>query len=140
LIPTGEILDVAGTPFDFSRPTVIRDLEAADHSQLALTNGDFDHNFVIDYAGGVGAAGELSEGEMAPLSPAARLVHPASGRVMEVLSTKPGIQLYTGRRTGVALETQYYPDTPNRPEFPSSLLLPGEEYRHTTVYRFSVEP
>jgi aldose 1-epimerase len=59
---------------------------------------------------------------------------------MEVLTTKPGIQLYTGRRTGVALETQYYPDTPNRPEFPSSLLRPGEEYRHTTVYRFSVEP
>jgi len=141
LIPTGEILAVAGTPFDFTRPTVIRDLTAADHSQMALTNGDFDHNFVIDGAvGDASAAREAQAGEAAELLPAARLVHPGSGRVMEVLTTKPGIQLYTGRRTGVALETQYYPDAPNRPEFPSSLLRPGEEYHHTTVYRFSVEP
>ena len=129
LIPTGEILDVAGTPFDFTSGAVIRRLAAADHAQLGVTNGDFDHNFVID-----GAAERGGE----PVA-AARLVHPGSGRVMEVLTTKPGIQLYTGRRTGVALETQYYPDAPNRPEFPSSLLRPGEEYHHTTIYRFSVD-
>jgi aldose 1-epimerase len=139
LIPTGEILPVAGTPFDFTRGTVIRDLAATDHPQLALTNGDFDHNFVIDGAGGGTAPGGGTEGAR-PLRTAGRLVHPGSGRVMEVLTTKPGIQLYTGRRTGVALETQYYPDTPNRPEFPSSILRPGEEYRHTTVYRFTVDP
>jgi aldose 1-epimerase len=139
LIPTGEVIAVAGTPFDFTQPTVIRDLTAADHSQLAITNGDFDHNFVLDGASGGESPGALAEG-MPPLLTAGRLTHPGSGRVMEVLTTKPGIQLYTGRRTGVALETQYYPDTPNRPEFPSSLLRPGEEYRHTTVYRFSVEP
>jgi len=138
LIPTGEVLPVAGTPFDFTSPAVIRNLSATDHPQLGVTNGAFDHNFVIDAAtaasAGTGGAGSP------PLQSVGRLEHPGSGRVMEVLTTKPGIQLYTGRRTGVALETQYFPDAPNRPEFPSSLLRPGEEYRHITVYRFSVAP
>lgn len=142
LIPTGEILSVAGTPFDFRRPVVIGDFRGRpSHPQLALTNGDFDHNFVIDRDGSnserlpSGVVGADGSGDLFLVG---RLEHQGSGRVMEVLTTKPGIQLYTGRRTGVALETQYYPDTPNRPDFPSSLLRPGEEYRHTTVYRFSV--
>lgn len=139
LIPTGEILDVAGTPFDFRGSSIIRDLDGTAHPQLTLTSGDFDHNFVIRGWGAVQGPAEGEDGGE-DLLPAARLEHAGSGRVMEVFTTKPGIQLYTGRRTGVALETQYFPDTPNRPEFPTSLLLPDSEYHHTTVYRFSVAP
>lgn len=111
LIPTGELAPVAGTPFDFrtARPL----------------GGEYDINFVLDREG---------EG----LVHAARLVEPASGRTLDVSTTEPGIQLYTGNRFGVALETQHFPDSPNRPEFPSTILRPGHEYRSRTVYAFGV--
>jgi aldose 1-epimerase len=141
LIPTGVIAPVEGTPLDFRRPTRIGDRLEVDHPEIRLGNG-FDHNFVIDRAG---------DG----LELAARVFEPTSGRVMEVLTTEPGIQFYSGnwgqsipgrngasfpKWGGLALETQHFPDSPNKPNFPSTVLRPGEEYRSTTVYRFSVEP
>ena len=110
LIPTGALLPVAGTPFDFRTP---REL------------GAYDHNFVLNRDG---------EG----LVHAARLLDPASGRTLDISTTEPGIQLYTGHRCGVALETQHFPDSPNQPGFPSTILRPGEEYRSRTVFRFGV--
>jgi aldose 1-epimerase len=138
-IPTGELLGVAGTPFDFRRPLAIGARIGADDPQLRVGLG-YDHNFVLNRKG-VGLFG------------AARLSDPGSGRVLEVLTTEPGLQLYSGNRldgtltgkagaryprhAGVCLETQRFPDSPNRPEFPSSSLKPGERYSSTTVYRFS---
>ena len=125
LIPTGRILPVDGTRFDFRAPRPLTE--------------SFDHNFVL------GAPGELRE--------AAELWSPDTGICMTVLTDMPGIQLYTGgamssRRgkngaalapgAGLCLETQFYPDSPNRPEFPSALLRAGERYEHTTIWRFSV--
>lgn len=113
---------------------------AAAH-QLSVRNG-YDHNFVLDWS----AAGDLSL--------AARLREPGSGRILEVFTTEPGIQLYSGnflngvagkqgrvyaRRYGLALETQHFPDPPNQPHFPSTILCPGEEYTSRTVDKFSVE-
>jgi aldose 1-epimerase len=128
LIPTGEITSVEGTPFDFRRPTTIGARIDADHPQIRYGRG-YDHNFVID---GDGSTPRL----------AARLRHPGTGRVIEVLTTEPGIQVYTGfrRRHAVALETQHFPDSPNQPNFPSTILRPGEEFRSTTIYRFAVQP
>lgn len=140
LIPTGELAAVSGTPLDFRQPRRIGDQLEADHHEIRTGSG-YDHNFVIDRQG---------DG----LELAARLSDPSSGRVMEVRTTEPGIQFYSGnwgrpipgrdgrtfpRWGGVALETQHFPDTPNKPDFPSTVLRPGEEYRSTTVYRFSVE-
>ena len=137
-IPTGEIAPVAGTPFDFTTPTRIGERLRAGHPQLVTTRG-YDHNFVIDHQGG----------DQPVL--AARVVDPVSGRIMEVLTTEPGVQVYTGNyldgtlvgsgggtyRQGDALclETQHFPDSPNRPEFPSTRLNPGEVFRSTTIYR-----
>jgi len=138
LIPTGELRGVAGTPFDFRAPARVGDrIDLAD-PQLALAGG-YDHNWVVDRAG-------------PGLVPCARLRGPRSGRVMEVLTTEPGVQVYAGnfldgslrgkggraypRRAGLCLETQHFPDSPNRPEFPSTVLRPGERYRSTTIYRF----
>jgi len=142
LIPTGELRPVAGTPFDFTSPVPLGARMGAADEQLRIAGG-YDHNFVLDREGG-------------GLSPAARLYEPASGRVLEVLTTEPGIQLYTGngldgsivgksgrrygRCAGVALETQHFPDSPNQPAFPSTILRPGEAYRSHTVYRFGVQP
>lgn len=143
LIPTGELRAVEGTPFDFREPTAIgARIDAADE-QLEF-GGGYDHNFVID--------GWANDGE---LRPAAVLRDPASGRVMEVLTTEPGVQFYSGNfldgsdigkggalyghRTGLCLETQHFPDSPNQQGFPSTVLRPGETYRSTTVYRFSAE-
>lgn len=140
LIPTGELRSVENTPFDFRRSTAIgARIEAADE-QLKL-GGGYDHNFVLDAGGGA-------------LSLAARVQEARSGRVLEVLTTQPGIQLYTGnfldgtltgkggkvyrRRYGFCLETQHFPDSPNQPSFPSTVLKPGQTYRSTTVYRTSV--
>ena len=117
LIPTGEIKSVKGTPLDFTAPAPLGE-------RVARNKAPFDHNFVVN-GGGQGK-----------LVPAARVVEPTSGRVMEVLTTKPGVQLYTGNPRGLCLETEFYPDSPNRPEFPSPVLRPGQTYRHTTVYRF----
>lgn len=141
LIPTGELRPVEGTPFDFRDPVVIGMRIDADDAQLRNGKG-YDHNFVLTRAG-------------AGLEPAARVEDPASGRVMEVLTTEPGVQFYSGnfldghhvgkgglryaRRSGLCLETQHYPDSPNRPAFPSVRLDPGRTYRSRTVYRFSAE-
>jgi aldose 1-epimerase len=139
LIPTGALAPVDGTPLDFRKPTRIGARIDQDHEQLKLGRG-YDHNYVVNRTG-------------AGLVPAARAVHPRSGRVMEVLTTEPGIQLYTGnwlgdekgkggrvypRRSGFCLETQHYPDSPNRPDFPSTVVRPGETYRSKTVFAFSV--
>jgi len=142
LLPTGAIASVEGTPLDFRAPRRIAECIDADHEQIRIAGG-YDHNFVLD---GFGSA--------AP-APAARLADPASGRVLEVHTTEPGMQLYTGNfldgsagkhghrygpRAGVCLETQHFPDSPNQPAFPSTILRPGEEYRSRTEFRFSVQP
>jgi aldose 1-epimerase len=140
LIPTGEIRKVEGTPFDFRTPTAMGARIGADDEQMRF-GGGYDHNFVID----------RKEGNSPVL--AARVYEPTSGRVMEVSTTEPGVQFYTGnfldgtvtgkgghvykRRSGFCLETQHYPDSPNRPEFPSTILRPGQEYRSRTIYAFS---
>lgn len=140
LIPTGELKAVAGTPFDFTKPVAIG--ARIDQADEQLKRGlGYDHNFVLR-----GKAGELRL--------AARVVEPKSGRVLEVLTDEPGIQFYSGnfldgsitgksgkpyvKRGGLCLEAQHYPDSPNRPEWPSVVLKPGETYRQTTVYRLTV--
>ncbi len=140
LIPIGELAPVAGTPFDFTQPKPIgRDI-ARDDVQLAR-GGGYDHNFVLDREG-------AEDGELAF---AARVVDPKSGRQIEVYTTEPGMQLYTGNfldgtitgkggavyehRSAFCLETQHFPDAPNQPTFPSIILRPGETYTHRTEYR-----
>lgn len=141
LIPTGEMPPVAGTPFDFTTAKAIgRDL-GQDDQQLTYGLG-YDHNFVL----------EKSEGEM---SLAARVHEPTTGRVLEISTTEPGIQFYCGNfldgrlkgksgktyvhRGGFCLETQHYPDSPNQPNFPSTIVKPGETYQTTTVFKFSAK-
>ncbi len=135
-IPSGEIAPVDGTPFDFREEKAI----GRDMALLTAQIGGYDHNFVVD-------------GEAGTLRPAAELFDPRSGRVMSVSTTAPGVQFYTAFKmdgsivgkedktyaacAGLCLETQHFPDSPNRPEFPSTVLQPGETYRHQTVYRFS---
>ena len=134
LIPTGEILPVAGTPFDFTSPHAIGE-------RIAQVEGGYDHNFVLKSGGGT-------------LGLAARVEEPGSGRVLEIWTDQPAIQLYTGnfldgtvigkggkayrKHFGFCLETQHYPDSPNHPSFPSTILEPGRTYRTTTVHKFSV--
>ena len=143
LIPTGERHAVAGTPFDFRRPRRLDDgVRDADDAQIRIGRG-YDHNFAL--RGGVTPEPR----------PVARLFDRHSGRGVDISTTKPGLQLYTGNffdgtligkggRTyrqgeGVALETQHFPDAPNRPTFPSARLNPGEVYRHTSLYRLFVD-
>ena len=139
-IPTGELAPVEGTPFDFQRETAIGDRIDADHPQLKLSAG-YDHNFVLSRSG-------------PGLSPAARVFDPASGRTMEISTTEPGVQFYAGNkldgsmvgkgghvyraRTGLCLETQHFPDSPNHSNFPSTVLRPGEKYESTTVFKFGL--
>jgi aldose 1-epimerase len=141
LIPTGEIRKVAGTPFDFTSPHKIGE-RINDTSDLQIKYGlGYDHNFVLN-------------GETGKMKLAARVKAPISGRIMEVHTTEPGVQFYSGNflngsekgkgsvygyRTGFCLETQHFPDSPNQPSFPSAVLKPGEEYRSTTVFKFSAE-
>jgi aldose 1-epimerase len=141
LIPTGELAPVAGTPFDFRRTHRIGERIREPHPQILFGQG-YDHNWVLDRRG-------------SGLELAARLKDPRSGRVLEVLTQEPGIQFYSGNflngtlvgtsgRTyrqgdGLALETQHFPDSPNKPQFPSTVLRPGERYDTTTVYRFSTD-
>ena len=122
LIPTGEIAPVKGTPLDFTTPALI----GARADQLTGRSRSFDSNYVIN--GG---------GESLVL--AARARDPQSGRVLEVRTTQPGIQLYTGNRSGFALETQHFPDSVNHTNFPSTILRPGETFKSTTVLSFSAK-
>jgi aldose 1-epimerase len=140
LIPTGELAPVEGSPFDFRSETAIGARIDADDAQLRLGRG-YDHNWV------------LSAAPRATPAFAARLVHPESGRVMEVRTTEPGLQFYSGNfldgslvgksgsayghRSALCLETQHFPDSPNKPAFPSTVLRPGEEWSSTSVYAFS---
>ncbi len=138
LIPTGELKAVAGTPFDFRTPTAIGARIEQNDEQLKLGKG-YDHNWVLNRKNG-------------ELSLAARVEEPSTGRVMEVWTTQPGIQFYTGnfldgtikgkggwvyaRRSALCLETQHYPDSPNKPKFPSTVLKPGMGFKSTTVFKF----
>ena len=142
LIPTGAIDAVAGTPFDFTKPTVVGSRIGEDNIQLKYGKG-YDQNFVLNPSKDGG------------LNFAARVTGDQSGIVMEVYTKEPGIQFYTGNfmqgantikggkkddyRTALCLETQHYPDSPNKPKFPSTILEPGKTYATTTVYKFSVK-
>jgi aldose 1-epimerase len=139
LIPTGELRSVKGTPLDFLQPMTIGNRIEFDHEQLALAKG-YDHNWVLN---------KETDGPCL----AARACDRNSGRTLEVYTTQPGIQFYSGNflrnhiagkaghvyyhRGGFCLETQHFPDSPNRPNFPSTILDPGSTYDHTTIYRFS---
>ena len=139
-IPTGAITPVAGTAFDFRTPTLIGERVDSGETQMTLAGG-LDHNFV------------LNKSAPSALEWAARLSDPESGIMLELFTTEPGMQVYSTnnvkpgqfnaegveiqKRDGVALETQHFPDSPNHPVFPSTLLKPGETFRSTTVFRFS---
>jgi aldose 1-epimerase len=141
LIPTGEFRDVAGTPFDFRKELAIGARIDQDEEQLKL-GGGYDHNFVLQ------RSNDPEE------SLAARVLEPVSGRILEVWTTEPGVQFYTGnfldgktigkggvtypRRSAFCLETQHFPDSPNQPKFPSAVLNAGERYHTITTYKFSV--
>ncbi len=140
LIPTGEMRPVAGTPFDFTKPHSIGSRINDDNEQLRFGMG-YDHNFVL----------RNQDGDLAL---AATVYDPKSGRTLEIYTTEPGLQFYSGNfldgsttgkysrvyrhRYALALEPQHYPDSPNQPKFPSVILQPGQKYRHTTLYRFGV--
>jgi aldose 1-epimerase len=141
LIPTGELRSVKGTPMDFTQATVIGARIDQQDEQLTLGRG-YDHNWVLNNRTG-------------GLAIAARVYEPGSGRVMEVSTTEPGMQFYSGnfldgsitgkggqvykQRYGLCLETQHFPDSPNKPGFPSTVLKPGQKYKTTTIYKFSVK-
>jgi aldose 1-epimerase len=138
LIPTGESLPVTGTPFDFTVPHTIGERILEDFVQLKY-GGGYDHNFILDSKNEVDAT----------------LYDPSTGRFMEVITDQPAIQFYSGNfldgtmvghggkpyiyRSGLCLESQHYPDSPNHPEFPSTIINPGETLKSTTIYRFSVQ-
>jgi aldose 1-epimerase len=141
LIPTGELRPVKGTPLDFTTPTNIGARIEDNYEQLVLGKG-YDHNFIINRKG-------------AGLELAARAYEPGSGRVLEVFTTQPGVQFYTGnfldgtvtgkhghvykRRNAFCLETQHFPDSPNHPDFPSTILKPGQTFREKAVFKFSTK-
>ena len=141
LIPVGGVQPVAGTPFDFNKPTRIGERIGAANDQLKIAGG-YDHNWVLN-----GKSGELKV--------AAKVFDPKSGRVLTVSTTQPGVQFYSGnfldgsytgkagakytKNTGLCLETQHFPDSPNQPDFPSTLLKPGETLNTETVFAFSVQ-
>jgi aldose 1-epimerase len=142
LIPTGELRDVAGTPFDFTQGRVIGQVVRDGHDPQIVIGRGIDHNFVLD-------GGKTAEPKLA-----VRLEDPQSGRVLEVLTDQPGIQIYTGNfldgtligknrhvyrmGDGIALEPQVFPDTPNKPAFGSARVDPGKPYHHRMIYRLSV--
>ena len=140
-IPTGEILKVAGTPFDFRTPKAVGQDIDADDEQIKNGNG-YDHCFV------------LNKKEVGELSFAVRLTDPKSGRTLETYTTEPGMQVYTDnwgsgnpiqlgctapRRSAICFECQHFPDSPNRPYFPSTVLKPGEKYTQKTIYKYGVQ-
>ncbi len=138
MIPTGELRPVAGTPFDFTTPHAIGERIGENYEQLILGRG-YDHNFILDNKEDVDVT----------------VYEPVSGRMLEVITDQPGMQLYTGNfldgtkighggkpfnfRAGMCLESGHYPDSPNHPEFPTTLINPGETLKSTTIYRFSVK-
>jgi aldose 1-epimerase len=138
MIPTGEMRPVAGTPFDFNTPHAIGERINDKYDQLILGRG-YDHNFILDNKEKVNVT----------------VYEPESGRMLEVITDQPGMQLYTGNfldgsqighgglpykfRSGLCLESGHYPDSPNHPEFPSTVLNPGDTFKSTTIYRFSVK-
>jgi len=140
LIPTGELRPVKGTPLDFTQPARIGARINQDDEQLKFGNG-YDHNWVVN---------QSSPGQLAH---AATVTEPTSGRVLEVWSTEPGVQFYTGNfldgtitgkggwtyqaRNGFCFEPQHYPDSPNQPNFPTTVLKPGQTYQNTILYQFS---
>jgi aldose 1-epimerase len=142
LIPTGELASVAGTPFDFRKPTAVGARIGDDNEQLKRGRG-YDHNWVLD----------APPGELAT---AAEVFEPSTGRVLEVLTDQPGLQFYTGnfldgsltgkegrvyqKRYALCLETQHFPDSPNHASFPSTELRPGQRYHTVTIYQFSTRP
>ena len=142
LIPTGELRPVEGTPFDFRKPTTIGARIGQNDEQLKFGKG-YDHNWVFDK-------------RIGDLTRLARVSEPTTGRVLEVFSTEPGLQFYSGNfldgtlkgkggwvyqfRNGFCMEPQHYPDSPNHPDFPTVVLKPGQPYRNTIVYKFSVQP
>jgi aldose 1-epimerase len=141
IIPTGELATVAGTPFDFRTPASVGVRIDDPHEQLARGRG-YDHNFVLNR-------------ESTELLRAARVVEPRSGRTLDVATTEPGLQFYTGndldgsmvgrdgrvlvRRAALCLEPQHYPDSPNQPHFPSTVLRPGTVFTSRTVFTFGVQ-
>jgi aldose 1-epimerase len=141
LIPNGDLMPVEGTPFDFRRPFVIGERIDADFEQIRF-GGGYDHNFVLN-----GQSGEMKT--------VATVAEETSGRVMEVFTTEPGVQFYTAnfldgsitgknghvynKRHGFCLETQHFPDSPNKPNFPTTLLKPDEKYNTSTIFKFSVK-
>lgn len=142
-IPTGELAEVASTPFDFTQPKAIgRDIDQ-DHQQLLFGLG-YDHNWILDKSSNSGQ-----------MTLAAQVYEPTTGRTLEIQTTEPGIQFYCGnfldgrlkgksgkpyiKRGGFCLETQHYPDSPNQKDFPSTILEPGNEYKSTTVFQFGVK-
>ena len=141
LIPTGELKAVKDTPMDFTKATAIGARIANEHQQLKF-GGGYDHNWVLNKGG-------------KEMTVAARVSEPTTGRIMEIRTVEPGIQFYSGNfldgtitgkggrvyphRWGFCLETQHYPDSPNKPNFPSTILRPGEKYETTTIYRFSAK-
>jgi aldose 1-epimerase len=136
LIPTGQIATVKGTALDFTTPTRI----GARIAQFYPKPGGYDHNFALDSEPGQRAAGPLGNGK--PLVLAARVREPVSGRLMEVRTTEPGVQLYTGnhlKHAALCLETQHYPDSVNHPGFPSTILRPGQTFSSTTTFAFSAK-
>jgi len=134
VIPTGELAAVEGTPFDFRTPHAIGE-------RIAQVEGGYDNNFVLRDASD-------------SLHAAAKVTDPESGRTLEVMTTEPGLQFYSGnfldgtitgkngvvyaKHYGFCMETQHFPDSPNQPAFPSTILRPGEKYRHTCIYKFGV--
>ncbi|NUQ21629.1 MAG: galactose mutarotase [Gemmatimonadaceae bacterium] len=145
LIPTGDLMPVAGTPFDFRNPTAIGARIDQRQNQQIRFGGGYDHNFVLNRSGVAADAMVL----------AARVYEPTSGRTMEITTMEPGVQFYTGNfldgsitgkggavyhyRYGLALETQHFPDSPNHPNFPSTILRPGQTYHTRTVFAFGVQ-
>ncbi len=141
LIPTGELAPVAGTPFDLRKPTLIGAADPNSNDQMKL-GGGYDHNWVLN-------------GKMGELHLAARVHDPATGRVMTVTTTEPGVQFYAGtsipgtftgkagvvyvKNAGFCLETQHFPDSPNHPKFPTTELKPGQTMHSTTVFTFTVD-
>jgi aldose 1-epimerase len=139
LIPTGKLMPVAGTPFDFRTPTAIGKRIADSHEQIRFGKG-YDHTWVLDGA------------RQSGLAHAAHLTEPTTGRSLDIYTTEPGVQFYSGNfldgtavgkhghaykfRYGLALETHHYPDSPNQPRFPSTILRPGQTYRTRTIFRF----